>query len=272
MIFPRECKEIGSALAKQKGGNVYFLTRYLIGNGPRGLEITEITPDPHKKGLMRPILQKHSIAEGDEVCLYPEQVQIHDRALLLKLACDTGKRCTVFRGLDEHMTFVCDPDPSAFQLVHIYDICPPLPSLSATIKELEKCGLFGELDICFQHHVGDIRSLNADVYPCRAAGFTRTLDADTVNSGERVAGCMTGEQICREYHQKECNMLDICPLQAVEEEPFIARCCRQERVGTGVRRGQFGTVVHWGATPAAIAAAVNDLIRGWRARQHESPS
>jgi len=272
MIFPRECKEIGSAFDKQRGKEVYFLTRYVIGNGPRGLEVSEITPDPKKKGLMRPIIREQRIASGDDVFLYPEHVQIHDRALLLRRACESGRRCTVFRGLDEHLTFVCDPDPFSFQRIHVYDICPPLPSLSTTIKELERCGLFGELDICFRHHVRDIRTLQADIYPCRAAGFPRTLDTDPVHGGERIAGCMTGEQLCREYHRKECRILDICPLQAIEEDPYIARCCRQERAGTGVRKGLFGTVVHWGATPAAIAEGVNDLIRGWRARQHESPS
>ncbi|MDD1677316.1 MAG: hypothetical protein LUQ40_06235, partial [Methanomicrobiales archaeon] len=80
MIFPRECKEIGSALNKKKGRDVYFLTRYLIGNGSNGLEITGITPDPQKKGLMRPIALEQCIATGDDVYLYPDKVQIHDRA------------------------------------------------------------------------------------------------------------------------------------------------------------------------------------------------
>jgi hypothetical protein len=199
------------------------------------------------------------------VFLYPSPVQIHDRALLVRLASESAHRCTVFRGLDEHMTFVCDPDPAALQVVHVYDISPPLPSLSATITELEKCGLFGVLDICFRHHVRDIRTLAADVYPCRAAGFSRTLDTDPVQDEDRVAGCSTGEQLCRESRRGDCSVLDICPLQAVEEEPFIARCCRSERVGTGRRRGKFGAIVHWGAGPAAIAAAVRDLMQEWRA-------
>jgi hypothetical protein len=265
MIFPRECKEIGSALDKEQCGQVYFLTKYLIGNDAGGLFVSAITPDPTGRGLMRPILQEQRIASGGEVFLYPEKVQIYDRALLVWLAYATGRRCTVFRGKDEHMTFVCDPDPGALQVVHVYDITPPTPSLSATITELESGGLFGELDICFRHHVRDIRTLDADIFPCRAAGFSRTLDTHHVRDEDRVAGCMTGEQLCREYHHRDCRMLDICPLQAVEEEPFIARCCRSERVGTGLRKGKYGTVVHWGASPAAIAAAVQDLMRGWRA-------
>lgn len=230
MIFPRECKEVGSALDKKKSDQVYFLTRFLIGRDQRGLFLSAVTPDPHGRRLMRPIVQEQCIASGDEVFLYPSPVQIHDRALLIRLACESAHRCTVFRGLDEHMTFVCDPDPAALQVVHVYDISPPLPSLSATITELEKCGLFGVLDICFRHHVRDIRTLAADVYPCRAAGFSRTLDTDPVQDEDRVAGCSTGEQLCRESRRGDCSVLDICPLHAVEEEPFIAWCCRSERV------------------------------------------
>jgi hypothetical protein len=52
----------------------------------------------------------------------------------------------------------------------------------------------------------------------------------------------------------------------VREEPFIARCCRSERAGTGISKGKFGAVVHWGANPAQIARAVNDLVVEWRKR------
>ncbi len=59
---------------------------------------------------------------------------------------------------------------------------------------------------------------------------------------------------------------NICPLESVREEPFIARCCRSEREGIGMYKGKFGAVVHWGASPYRIAHAVEDLVAQWRVR------
>jgi hypothetical protein len=194
-------------------------------------------------------------------------VNLHDRANLILLARASDRRCTVFRGLDEHMTFICDPDPSALLTLHVYDIIPPPRAHhSATIQDLERDGLFGELSVTFAHHVRDIREVAADVYPCRAAGFSRTLDSDAVRAGERVAGCMTGAQILKECGVEGALLDEICPLESVRDEPFIARCCRSEREGVRVFRGRFGGVVHWGATPRTIAETVMKVAEGWRAR------
>ena len=43
------------------------------------------------------------------------------------------------------MTFVLDPDLSGLLKIHVYDVAPPRPSLSACIRELESAGLFGDL-------------------------------------------------------------------------------------------------------------------------------
>ena len=178
----------------------------------------------------------------------------------------SGHRCTIFRGLDEHTTFICDPDPSSLLTLHVYDILPPRPHLSATIRELERDGLFGELSVIFAHHVLDIREIGADVYPCRAAGFSRTLDSDPVAEGDTVAGCMTGSQILKECGRKGVRVKEICPLESVREEPFIARCCRSEREGVREFRGRFGGVVHWGAPPRTIADTVKNVAEGWGKR------
>jgi hypothetical protein len=195
---------------------------------------------------------------------YPDKVQIHDRARLIQLALDSGHRCTLFFGLDEHMTFVLDPDLSGLLTVHVYDASPPRPSLSACIRELESCGLFGELNTTFCHHTLDMSQLKADVYPCRAAGFNRTLDADLLKGSERIAGCVTGSQLVSECYGSGFELLNICPLAAVHEEPFIARCCRSEREGIGEYNEKIGVVVDWGASPARIAASVDSLVRKWR--------
>ena len=257
---------MGFASEKPCGDRVYFLSRYLVRDTGSGHEVLEITPDPAGSGMMRSIVASKVIASEGETCHYSEKVQLHDRTRLIGLALDTGHRCTIFTGLDEHMTFVLDPTLSGLLRIHVYDITPPRPSLSTSVRELESAGLFGELSVMFCHHIRDITQLRADVYPCRAAGFTRTLDADKIEGGERVAGCLTASQFLTECYGRDFTLENICPLESVREEPFIARCCRSERVGNGMYKGKSGAVVHWGASPSDIARAVYDLVERWRAR------
>ncbi|OPX68312.1 MAG: hypothetical protein A4E37_00990 [Methanoregulaceae archaeon PtaB.Bin056] len=266
MIFPRQCKEVGHASARPCGEKVYFLSRYLVHDTEEGPELLEVSLDQEERGLMRSVRESRVIAAAGEVTVHPVKVQIHDRTLLVRLAMASGTRCTIFTGLDEHTTFVLDPDIDEFQRVHVYDITPPRPSLSAAIRDLEAAGLFGDLDVVFAHSVLDISRLQADVYPCRASGFPRTLDADRPQGKDTVAGCMTGAQLIRECYGEDYRMVEICPLKMVNDEPFIARCCRKEREGIGVYNGKFGAVVHWGASPSQISRAVCSLVEQWRRR------
>jgi len=266
VIFPGQCKNVGFASTKPCGDLVYFLSRYLVRETGTGYEVLEVTLDDAGKGMMRRIVSSRVIAESHDVYRYPEKVNLHDRTRLVQLAMNTGYRCTIFTGLDEHMTFVLDPDMSGFCTIHVYDVTPPRPSLSSCIRELEAAGLFGELSVLFCHHIRDTTQVHADVFPCRASGFTRTLDADPMHGGEHIAGCLTGSQLYTECYGKNFALENICPLECVQGEPFIARCCRSEREGIGTRNGKFGAVVHWGADPAHIAHRVNELVLHWRAR------
>jgi hypothetical protein len=266
VIFPRLCKEIGYASTRPCGDQVYFLSRYLIHETPVGPEVLEVVPVTEKKGLMRPINETRVLASPDEVFVYPKKVQLHNRANLVRMAMESGRRCTLFTGLEEHLTFVLDPDLSSFQSVFVYDVTPPRPSLSGTLRELEEAGLFSELDVTFEHTLRDISQIGADVYPCRASGFTRTLDADLMIGGEKVAGCRTGRDLLRECYGDGFLVTDICPIGMVAEEPFITRCCRKEQEGYGVINGRFGAVVHWGASPYEMFVAVKTLLSSWRAR------
>ena len=272
MIFPRHCKEVGYARGKPCGDRVYFLSRYLVHETQDGPEVREVIRDPGAQGMMRPIRGTRLLAPADQVHRYPEKVNLHDRTRLVRLALESGKRCTVFTGRDEHLTFVCDPDLSSFLPLHAYDVSPPAPSLLLALDELERGGLFGELSVFFVPHLRDITDAAADVYPCRAAGFPRTLDADPVKRGERIAGCITSAQVVRECYGTEFTRAEICPLESVEAEPFIARCCRGEREGVGVYRGFFGGVVHWGASPRQIALTVERVVQGWREARGEGCS
>ncbi len=264
MIFPEHCKNVGHAGTKPCGDKVYFLSRWLIRDVPGGHEIVEVVLDQTEKGMMRTILSSRVLAAAKDVYTYPEKVNLHDRTRLVGLALDTGSRCTIFTGHDEHRTFVLDPDLSGFLAVHVYDVSPPRPSLSSAIRELEAAGLFGDLSVRFEHHIRDIREVHADVYPCRAAGFTRTLDADPMKGGEEVAGCLTASQFFTECYGTDFRLTSICPLECIRKEPFIARCCRSEREGLCAWNGKRGRIVHWGASPVRIFEAVRDLANLWR--------
>ncbi|MDO8840760.1 hypothetical protein [Methanocalculus sp.] len=266
MIFPPECKVVGHAFQKPVGDKVYFLSEYLIRRVQDGFELIKVIPDPDGTGMMRDILHEEVLAKAEETVMYSERVNQHDRAGMVRRALQTGKRCTIFGAMDEHMNFVLDPDLSEFQIVHVYDIRPPRANLSVTIEILEEQGLLGELNCVFDHHVRDISLIDADVYPCRAGGFAKTLDMDRMEGGERVAGCLTGRQLYQECYGKEFTQIEICPVSSVTQEPFIARCCRKERGGIGVYNGFFGAVVHWGATPKTVLDAMYDLIAAWRVR------
>jgi len=267
MIFPRHCKEVGYASTRPCGDRVYFLSRYLVHETPEGPEVLDVVQGKEGTGLLRTVDEVRVLANPTDVTWYPERVQLNDRSRLVRLASESGKRCTLFTGLDEHLTFVLDPDPSVFQTIFVYDVIPPRPSLSATLEELQETGIFSELDITFDHRLRDISRIDADVYPCRAAGFTRTLDADCMKGGETVAGCRTGRELLRECYGDVFQVTDICPLTMVSEEPFITRCCRREREGIGEYGDFFGTVVHWGASPFEIFSAVQCLVSGWRDRE-----
>lgn len=267
MIFPAHCKHVGYASTRPVGNLVYFLSQYLIREVPEGYEILSVTLDEDHGGLMRHIRSDEVLATPEDICVYPGQVNLHHRSDLIRRALETGKRCTIFRGFDEHMTFVLDPDPDSLLTIHVYDNAPPLPHLSVTLKNLDATGLFGDHQAVFAHHVRDIRDIDAEIFPCRASGFPHTLDADPLRGGERIAGCLTARQLVEECYGDNFTLIDICPLNAVDAEPFIARCCRSERSGIGIYEDRFGAVVHWGATPREIAGAVHSMVVQWREMQ-----
>jgi len=259
MIFPPHCKCVGYAGNKPVGDQVYFLSEYLIHETKDGYEILGVEAG-EGAGMMRPVRSIRVIAGSDEVFEYPERVILHNRGDLIRRAVDGGRRCTIFTGIDEHKPFVCDPDPSQLRTIHVYDVIPPHPHLAETLRSLDKTGIFGEPEIQFTYHIRDIRETGADIYPCKAGGFAKTIDSDRPDGGEQVAGCMTGRQVLAECYGEDFPIIDICPANAVKEGPFIARCCRAERAGLQTINGQQGMVVHWGSSPKQIVDAVYELV------------
>jgi hypothetical protein len=270
MLFPAKCKQIGYAKEMHVGKKAYFSSDYLIHEIEDGsYEIVQVTL-ADEPGLLRTVLDTKVLARDDEICVYPKRVQLHNRADLIFRAARTGKKCTLFTGIDEHMNFVCDPDESVLLPIHVYDLIPPFPHLSETLQSLEETGIFGDLEIYFKHHIADIRDIHADVYPCRAGGTEKSIDNDRLFEGETVAGCMTARLILAECYDTDFDFHDICPANVASESktsPYIARCCRLERGGPVQTKDQIGYIVHWGASPKIICDAVFELVSMYRESQ-----
>lgn len=268
MIFPKSCKIVGNASTKPYGDRVYFITEYLVRRTENGAEVLKVNKK-EGTGLLREVESVELIASEDETAVYRGSINTYDRAGLIEIALGTKKRCTVFGEDDEHMTFVCDPDLSSMDTIHVFDTVPPKPTLSYAIKDLERIGFFEKDNIMFSHHIGDISNINANVYPCRAGGFAKTLDRDLPSFGEEIACCKTGRLLCAEEFGKDGDFVfrNTCPTSFVSAEPFISRCCRVEDTGIKTINGFFGVVVHWASSPRIIAAAIDEMIALWREKK-----
>ncbi len=274
MIFPDEYKSVGIKDRERRGESVYFATEYLISrDGPSLYHVKS-----SGSGFMRTVVELELIASGQEIMFYPDIVDTRNRARLIELAdgiCRSGKANTVvFKGLDEHITFVKDPDPALVLTIEVLDVSPPNPSwLVHVLAGLEACGVLGDLTVRFVPHILDLRRFdcNSVYYPCRASGLGRSLDTDrVVHEHPRIVGCEVSREIFMANNPgKDFEFVNICPLHSSEpifepKGPFITRCCRSERSGKASKNGQPGMVVHWGDGPARIAEAVRCLVQDLR--------
>jgi len=274
MIFPDEYKLVGIKDRERRGESVYFATEYLISrDGPRLYHVKS-----SGSGFMREVVELEPIASGQEIVFYPDIVDTRNRARLIELAnevCRSGKANTVvFRGLDEHITFVKDPDPALVLTIEVLDVSPPNPPwLVHVLSGLEACGILGDLTVRFEPHILDLRRFdcNSVYYPCRASGLGRSLDTDkVVHEHPRIVGCEVSREIFMATNPgKDFEFVNICPLHSLEpvfepKGPFITRCCRSERRGKTSKNGQPGMVVHWGDGPWQIAEAVRCLVQDLR--------
>ena len=274
MIFPKDYKFVGIKDRESRGEPVYFATEYLISrDGPRLYHVKS-----RGSGFMREVVELEPIASGPEIMFYPDIVDTRNRPQLIELAdgvCrSTRANTVVFQGPDEHITFVKDPDPAQVLTIEVLDVSPPDPPwLVYVLRNLESCGILGDLTVRFVPRVLDLRRFDcASVYyPCRASGLGRSLDTDpVVHERPRIVGCEVSREIFLANNPgKDFEFVNICPVRSLEAifeptGPFITRCCRSERRGKTSKNGQPGMVVHWGDGPDKIAEAVRCLVQDLR--------
>lgn len=268
MIFPSDYKYVGVADEARPGDPIYFSTRYLIQLEDEAI-IYEVEPEPGE-GFMRTVKSMSPIAGGGEILIYPEKVDTRDRTRLIELAsslCQGPVNTVIFKGGDEHVTFVHDPDPGAITEIEVLDVVPPRPSwLVCVIENLEGAGLFGDLTIKFKKRVLDLGQFEGDdvYFPCTASGLGRSLDRDRVDIDDPlIVGCEISREVFMDvYPEKAFRFINTCPLsndRLAPTGPFITRCCRSERRGIVMSGGHLGAVVHWGDGPPEIGEAIRCL-------------
>lgn len=268
MIFPEDYKYIGTAIEARPGDPIYFSTEFLIHFGSE-ITVYAVETEPGR-GFMRSVESMKPIASGDEILVYPEKIDTRNRTRLIELShelCRDGVTTVIFRGPDEHLTFVHEPDLAAIIEVEILDVVPPRPSwLVYVIENLERAGVLGDLTLRFKSRVLDLSCYDADdvYFPCTASGLGRSLDSDRVEIDDPlIVGCEVSREVFRGiYPGKEHQFLNTCPLSndlLAPKGPFITRCCRSERRGITRLKGHLGVVVHWGDGAPKIAEAIRCL-------------
>lgn len=268
MIFPRFSREIGIADVKPYGDLVYFRTKYLVEKTKKGWRVLGVSTDSGGEIMHTP--QEYTLLASEDECVMHEgKVNLYNTAFLYNTALASGKKCTLFRGLDNHMTFVIDPEPDFLLKVYVYDVTPPYANIWETIRKLEEDGVFGPLNVEFVNCTQDISELNADVYPCHAAGFDATIDKTKLTGSETVAGCESGRLLLSEMYKDNYNFkfINICPAERAMLEnkgPFIAKCCQEYRLGPKSSANITGFIVGWGASPKSVIDAVYDVCERYR--------
>ncbi|MGZ7121889.1 MAG: DUF7714 family protein [Halobacteriota archaeon] len=274
MIFPDHCRLVGvrerldGALTPRVGERVYFSSHYLIVFQHERAALYEITSEG--RGLLRTITKANKIAGFDETAVYKRKVDIFNRGELIQKAhrlCKGSIKAVVFQGLDLHWTFVYEPDRTAITEIEVFDMAPPDPAyLVNLIKKLDNAGVFGDLCVSFKPIIYDLRTAhNATIYPCSASGIganylnERDLNVEQENI---LLGCDVSRQVLEERcGGVSFDHVNICPTKSVQpHKPFITKCCKSARVGPTELCGQKGYVVHWGANPYEVAAAIRALV------------
>jgi len=272
MIFPEDYKAVGIKDRERPGDPIYFSTKFLISReGPKLYLVTS-----SGQGLMREVERLELISSGSEIIEYPQVVDTRNRAKMIQLASGLcrdqgGAKTVIFKGPDEHITFVHEPDLGQIQTIEILDVAPPDPPwLVYVIERLEGCGVLGDLTVTFEERVFDLREFEGEnvYFPCKASGLGLSLDTDrVVHDHPLIVGCEISREIFLATCQgSEHEFVNICPSQSLEPHgPFITRCCRSERRGLIEKNGHLGIIVHWGDGPYQILEAIRCLLMALRA-------
>ena len=297
MIFPEAYKTVGMShtdmtiaevmALDSTNESIYFLSEFVLVDAADGYVLYRISHIGD--GLMRNVSDDEVIAWGSQIYNYPDEVNLHDRTRLLRLADSVCKKSAdsddstnadngnndydtvVFTGFDRHVTFIHNPDPTAILMVDVVDVVPPHPSgLSHIVSKLADAGLTGELQMDFdmEHNVIDLSRFEGDnvVFPCTASGLSgKCLDSDTICEKSMLVGCeVSNDLFSHLFPDVEYEHVSFCPFKSdmfTIRRPFLARCCQTANSGLTHKNGYDGVIVHWGASMYDVAEALKALAQ-----------
>lgn len=285
MIFPL-CKSVGVNDSFLKNGYpstdvIYFATQYvLVFDAPRRCEVYEVESSMREDAFLKNLTAVKKIAAVDRTLVYEVAVDLHNRAGLVEIACRLckgGVNTVVFKGDDQHMTFVQDPSLKELTVIDVYDTAPPLPSkLARNLRKLEEAGIFGEMMLTFDYHIIDLRAYEDNskttIFPCHVSGlhgvFLNCLEAEP-HGDIRLVGCSKTKKVFKErFPLKKFEYINTCPQStASPPRPFIMRCCQPDKAGPIEIGGIPGMVVQWNANPPDIYEAVKQLAYSIRLKK-----
>lgn len=284
MIFP-QCKYVGVNNAFLLNGHpitdiIHSATQYMIiFDGPERCKVLEIGSSGNG-ALLKDIVNVKMIADSDRALVYEGQVDLFNRASILHKACqlcDDRINTIVFRGFDNHVTFVQDPSLEELTIIDVYDTSPPEPpKLAYNLRRLEEIGMFGEMMLEFDYHVTDLRqyedALKTTIFPCHVSGldgtFLNCLDSEP-QGAIKLVGCETTRKAFEaRFPSKKYEHVTICPLRLVKpSRPFMLRCCQPDKIGPIEIDGIPGVVVSFVANPPDIYEAVKQLANDIRSKK-----
>ncbi len=274
MIFPADYKSVGVTRTdptERIGCPIYFSTEYLIVDLPSGYSIYWVKSEG--EGLLKKLVSLELIVKGEQIRIFQEKLDAHDRTRLIESAiplCKGRVNTVIFEGMDRHITFVHEPSLHEVMEIEIIDIMPPEPPwLASAVERLVKSGILGELNIRFTKKLIDLRRFEGEkvIFPCYASELKgKYLDTDTdIENNSELVGCDISKQIFElRFPNLTYRHINMCPLKAelyMPTKPFITRCCQSKKSGMVNINGIDGAVVHWGASEYDIVDAIRMLVK-----------
>jgi hypothetical protein len=272
MIFPLDYKSVGVTRTDpidRIGCPIYFTTEYIVADLPSGYKIYGAKSEG--EGLIRKLVSLKLIAKGNQIKVFWEKLDSHDRTRLIESSislCKGVVNTVIFEGMDRHITFVQDPTLHEVIEIEIIDIAPPEPPwLISAIQRLVGSGILGELNVRFTPKLIDLRQFEGEkiVFPCHASELKgKYLDTDIdIEDNSELVGCDISKQIFElRFPALTYRHINMCPLKAeiyMPTKPFITRCCQSKKSGMVQINGIEGAVVHWGASEYDIVDAIRML-------------
>lgn len=275
--MPAHCRNVAVSpypIENIIGKKTYYTTEYAISKDNHILEIEAIEGDP-TKSLLKEIKDFRILAYPEELLVREDETinpnSLHQMAVCLKKAIESGKKGIIVKGMFEHINFaIGDVEEITVQLVDIY---PPESKLKRMVEdalkydlvttdkpiniEIRGINLFERADRIIER--GNIDTL---VFPCRIRdmpeeykGIPVRFVGDSLKGRIGVVGCETTLKVLSGQPIQEVEI--ICPRLEVSKVPWISKCCQYHL--TGMQNG--GYLFKWGTSFQEVVTGIQKLVK-----------